>query len=175
MACYYVHCRICCKGSGLTKERREKRSSSCRRPNDGSGGGSLSTLPLRWCVTIRGIDPEYGDDDDGDDEHDDERVHTVLEDDSIHCFEGHQGAKPTPFLHTPRMPCWHARITYVARYGAVCLPPDHIVLWPCRIQWLGGSTTAPKAPPDSHPCTVMPVVNPKPPGWQWWHSVCLPT
>ncbi|KXZ49922.1 hypothetical protein GPECTOR_19g373 [Gonium pectorale] len=46
---------------------------------------------------LQGEDPDYGSEDDGedgDDEgedgEDDGRVHTVLEDDSFHCFEGHQ-------------------------------------------------------------------------------------
>ncbi|GFR46469.1 hypothetical protein Agub_g8045, partial [Astrephomene gubernaculifera] len=43
---------------------------------------------------LEGEDPEYGSEDDGadGDDGDEGRVHTVLEDDSFHCFDGHQDA-----------------------------------------------------------------------------------
>ncbi|KAG2494556.1 hypothetical protein HYH03_007323 [Edaphochlamys debaryana] len=44
---------------------------------------------------LQGEDPEYGSEDEGDDGAEGEgegRVHTILEDDSFHCFDGHQDA-----------------------------------------------------------------------------------
>ncbi len=66
----------------------------------------MPVIPTPRCC-LRYADPDYGsDDDDGDDDGmggDEGGVHTILEDDSIHCFEGHQGRR-CPRQQHPHVP-----------------------------------------------------------------------